>query len=179
MTIARSKPLTRSAALKRGRWKRGRVAHPIKPRCVKPRCFVIAVAADMCKDHLIAEMDKLAKRYVHERDGMRCQDTAPHECGGGIDWAHTETRKSLGTRWLMEGAVDLCRKRHTYYTNRERKWVQWCERRLGRDLWERVTAYADSRAGVPWKAHDFLAIYEMLLHGPVTLAMLTDGRRST
>lgn len=120
-------------------------------RCLIPRCVLgpkktpgYAFLNGECKGHLIKRLDIVARFLVKERDRFQCQDKTPHVCNQAqvVQWAHTVTRRDHSTRWLSEGAVVLCERRHTYYTHRPEEWDLWCEARFGLERWSAIKHYA-------------------------------------
>jgi hypothetical protein len=99
-------------------------------------------------DELKAEADKLCRAYVMARDGNRCVI-----CGSTkvVQWAHVLSRRYHPVRCDPDNSVALCRAHHCYYTYRKEEWREWCEERLGPELWRSL----NMRRGARWRTDDW------------------------
>ena len=86
----------------------------------------------------ILQADRLAREFVLERDGYRCQ-----VCGRSrdLEWAHIITRGMGGgnrhLRWDPDNAVTLCHPDHAYFTSVDsRTWRAWVAEHFGADHWD-------------------------------------------
>lgn len=126
--ITRRKPLARSTKPIARKSTRPRTK-PRTPACPVRGCKRSSQrtgqAGGLCHKHLVAALDKSARSLCMVPDSV-CTDKIPHQCNGGLQWAHIASRRLLATRWAPNGAVPLCARRHAYFTNHPDAWSLWC-----------------------------------------------------
>lgn len=133
--FAARKPLPRKRAKKRrdsrprcgirGCTRPARVTIDVPAPALAPE---LAVFDFYCLTHAKAEADKLARKFVLDRDDWTCQRCMAHKDDVPMQWCHVLSRDALSIRWDPENSMALCQGCHYFFTVQPARWAVFLER---------------------------------------------------